>query len=469
MMTYPLSGKEERENRINRLAGEILEIGKTKLLLNMRFLDKALYQLKAAEAREDYFATDGQYLYYPPVEALKIYREDQERAVRMWMHPLMHCLFLHMFVDSGVTQEVWNLACDVAAEAMLCDLGFFQMTDPIDRMRKGVIEELKKEVHPLTAEKIYRYFMDETTDPGMLQAWQQLFVFDNHKIWYAKRNQSGYSDQKTNKKQEGKMDQSEESKGGPGEAPDARSKLWKHISERMESELQTFSREQGEKSGDFKKALYDLHRKRCDYRAFLRKFATRSEVMKVSPDEFDYIFYTYGMELYQDTPLIEPLEYSEDKKIRDFVIVIDTSGSVQGEMVKLFLEKTFSIIKQQEIFDRQFRLHIIQCDSEVKRDDVITTQQEFDSYMERIELRGFGGTDFRPAFEYVEMLKKNQAFHRLKGMLYFTDGLGKYPEKRPDYLTAFVFVNRESTYYARVPAWAIQVLLEKEDLQIIKE
>ena len=265
------------------------------------------------------------------------------------------------------------------------------------------------------------------------------------------------------------MDQSEESKGGPGEAPDARSKLWKHISERMESELQTFSREQGEKSGDFKKALYDLHRKRCDYRAFLRKFATRSEVMKVSPDEFDYIFYTYGMELYQDTPLIEPLEYSEDKKIRDFVIVIDTSGSVQGEMVKLFLEKTFSIIKQQEIFDRQFRLHIIQCDSEVKRDDVITTQQEFDSYMERIELRGFGGTDFRPAFEYVEMLKKNQAFHRLKGMLYFTDGLGKYPEKRPDYLTAFVFVNRESTYYARVPAWAIQVLLEKEDLQIIKE
>ena len=89
--------------------------------------------------------------------------------------------------------------------------------------------------------------------------------------------------------------------------------------------------------------------------------------------------------------------------------------------------------------------------------------------MERIELRGFGGTDFRPAFEYVEMLKKNQAFHRLKGMLYFTDGLGKYPEKRPDYLTAFVFVNRESTYYARVPAWAIQVLLEKEDLQIIKE
>ncbi len=175
------------------------------------------------------------------------------------------------------------------------------------------------------------------------------------------------------------------------------------------------------------------------------------------------------MELYKDTPLIEPLEYREDKKIRDFVIVIDTSGSVQGEMVRLFLEKTFSIIKQQETFDRQFRIHMIQCDSEVKKDDVITSQQEFDTYLEHLELKGFGGTDFRPAFDYVDLLKKNGEFKNLKGLLYFTDGLGKYPAKSPDYLTAFVFVNRESTYYAQVPTWAIQVLLEKEDLEIIKD
>lgn len=65
--------------------------------------------------------------------------------------------------------------------------------------------------------------------------------------------------------------------------------------------------------------------------------------MHTSLDEFDYIYYTYGLELYKDTPLIEPLEYREDKKIRDFVVVIDTSGSVQGDMVQLFLQKKHGI------------------------------------------------------------------------------------------------------------------------------
>lgn len=37
--------------------------------------------------------------------------------------------------------------------------------------------------------------------------------------------------------------------------------------------------------------------------------------------------------------LIEPLEYKEDKVIKDFVIAIDTSGSCAGELVKKFLNK----------------------------------------------------------------------------------------------------------------------------------
>ena len=30
--------------------------------------------------------------------------------------------------------------------------------------------------------------------------------------------------------------------------------------------------------------------------------------MKINDDEFDYIFYTYGLKLYEKMPLIEPLE-----------------------------------------------------------------------------------------------------------------------------------------------------------------
>lgn len=42
--------------------------------------------------------------------------------------------------------------------------------------------------------------------------------------------------------------------------------------------------------------------------------------------------------------------------------------------------------------------------------------------MEHLELIGEGGTDFRPAFEYVNHLIEQGEFYHLKGLIYFTDG-----------------------------------------------
>jgi predicted metal-dependent peptidase len=49
-------------------------------------------------------------------------------------------------------------------------------------------------------------------------------------------------------------------------------------------------------------------------------------------------------------PLIEPLEYKEVRRIKDFVIAIDTSGSVSGEEVQTFLQKTYNILLQENSF-----------------------------------------------------------------------------------------------------------------------
>ena len=43
--------------------------------------------------------------------------------------------------------------------------------------------------------------------------------------------------------------------------------------------------------------------------------------------------------------------------------------------------------------------------------------------IENIEIKGGGGTDFRPVFEYIK--KKN---YKPNAILYFTDGCGDYPE-----------------------------------------
>ena len=38
-----------------------------------------------------------------------------------------------------------------------------------------------------------------------------------------------------------------------------------------------------------------------------------------------------------------------------------------------------------------------------------------------------------PVFEHVDRLNAEGAFRHLRGLLYFTDGLGIYPKKRPKY------------------------------------
>ena len=77
--------------------------------------------------------------------------------------------------------------------------------------------------------------------------------------------------------------------------------------------------------------------------------------------------------------------------------------------------------------------------------------------------RGFGGTDFRPVFKYVDDLIAARELTNLKGMIYLTDGIGKYPEEPPDYECAFVFVNDDGAA-RKVPPWAMKVLMTEDEI-----
>ena len=162
-------------------------------------------------------------------------------------------------------------------------------------------------------------------------------------------------------------------------------------------------------------------------------------------------------------PLIEPLETKETKRIEDFVIVIDTSMSCSGELVKKFLEETCAVLSESESFFRKVNIHILQCDDKVRQDVKIENRDQLTKYMENLTLSGMGGTDFRPAFLYVEQMQRENRFDSLKGLLYFTDGRGIFPVKMPPYDTAFVFM-QENYMDVDVPPWAMKVILDEDDL-----
>ena len=150
-------------------------------------------------------------------------------------------------------------------------------------------------------------------------------------------------------------------------------------------------------------------------------------------------------------------------KIQEFVVVLDTSYSTSGNLVKQFLQETFTILSERDCFFHKSRLRIILCEDKVQMDEEITKKEELNAFLRRFTLVGGGGTDFRPAFSYIHQLQEQGELQDLRGLLYFTDGKGIYPKKRPNYPVAFCFV--EDYEEKQVPAWAMKVKISPEQLR----
>ena len=454
----------EKMEKMNKLAKDILILSRNTLLVNLRFLDAALSQFELYPIEADTLLTDGHRILYNPRHILKCYKTAKEIPVRDYLHIVMHCVFKHMYMDPTLNRPYWDLACDIAVENVITELGLKAVTTAWERQQAQYIAAVKKDLKHVTAEKVYSYLRQTVPDPARVAEIRGLFYADNHEIWYMTAEEIEIRFGLVAAQGDGKSD-SEGEKNGKGSETSraAMAAVWQTISERMQVDLETFGKQRGILSGAMTQNLAAVNREKYDYTAFLKKFAVMGEQMRINDDEFDYIFYTYGLKLYEKIPLVDPLEYNEVKAIKEFVIAIDTSGSTSGELVQKFVQKTYSILKSTESFFTKINLHIIQCDADIQEDKKITGQKDFDEYLMTMQIRGLGGTDFRPVFEYVAQLRQSKEFINLKGLIYFTDGYGTFPAKKPNYDTAFVFVDDEYNN-PDVPPWAIKLVLQKDQI-----
>ena len=149
---------------------------------------------------------------------------------------------------------------------------------------------------------------------------------------------------------------------------------------------------------------------KLDWKKLLREF-TQEEI-------FDYSFCPPDKRL-GESELFLPDFNDTDVAIRDLLFMVDTSGSVNEEMLNEVYSEVKGAIEQ---FSGRVEGKIGFFDTEVVEPVPFSSEEDFDD----IEAYGGGGTDFAPIFEYVREEYKNEM---PSGIIIYTDGYGSFPRE----------------------------------------
>lgn len=126
------------------------------------------------------------------------------------------------------------------------------------------------------------------------------------------------------------------------------------------------------------------------------------------------------MPVYTSTGLIAPGRVRIRPRVGDFVMVCDSSGSISRDTWRKFLS-TAQFVVDTLHFKTVHLLSVSHqvCDHvRLEKGDVVPSH-----------MKGGGGTQFAPAFDWVEQNLHSEP----EGLVYLTDGYGDFPEHPPTY------------------------------------
>ncbi len=284
--------KEEksRQEQIQILADEVMKLARDSVTVRFRFFDTALSRisLEWVHGLGGAGLTKGlDILRIDPVWLLQKYMESEGFPVRLLLHSLLHLIFLHPFQYEKLFSREWDLACDIAVENIILEMGTEADALITDSEKRAELSRLSRNLPAMTADCIYREFMTNRLSDRAYLDLKKLFLLDLHDGWSTA--------QETELPRE--LSVSEED--------------WKKITRRIRAELKSFS--QNKSAGEnLEKNLDATLKERYNYREILQNFMVSGEEIGINDEEFDYVYYTYGLSAYGNMPLVEPLEYKEN-------------------------------------------------------------------------------------------------------------------------------------------------------------
>jgi predicted metal-dependent peptidase len=177
----------------------------------------------------------------------------------------------------------------------------------------------------------------------------------------------------------------------------------------------------GDLSGALAMSIDNILSPRLDWRTLLSRFinaSARNDYALMPPNR-----------RYLHRGIYLPSMRSED--LPEAVVAIDTSGSVSQAELERFTAELTAIIS-----DCAMEVHLLYCDSKI-------TEAQRISRMDmpvKMKFKGGGGTDFRPAFKWVE-----QQGIQPRYMIYLTDmACNRFPQEHPPYPVLWAKTGQEN-------------------------
>lgn len=290
---------------------------------------------------------------------------DLPKAMGLLCATTMHMVMMHHLRRGGRDPSKWNMACDLAIEAILIDAG-------LQLPKKN---PLPSGLSNLSAERIYDELPDQPPGP----------------------NGSAPQDPGGN----GGIEDSEGTANGDQEKATEEETTMRS----MVAEAAQIAKQMGMLPGKLQEAISEAIRPVVHWPSVLRKFLTER-----MPDDFTW---ARGNRRFVHQGLYLPSVNVTPTGI--LAVYVDTSGSVSSAELSQFLAEIRAIYTDL----RPKALHIIGCDARVQSHQVFEGDD-----VPAVEIKGRGGTDFRPPFNRMRELDI-----RPQCAVYLTDGEGPYPDE----------------------------------------
>lgn len=410
-----------------------------------------------------HLATDGEFVFYHPGMVYRCFqKKGNQKAAKQYsgeiMHIVIHGILGHFWMDEDYKDRklCWGIM-DLLVEHFIrtCFLKKEYGSDEWDENY-----EWEERISGLLDKGMGSYFLIRKKRNGrkkVLTLAKSTAVHDNHLIWHKAENEGGEGEGKTGEAVGQGAGQ------GKGKGRGTAMKCWKMASEEILNRNVDFKELCGMSKDDLTKLLergliaagfgqgigtgagdaeecFQAKEDPSSYTETLKKLCRETEAVHEEPDSLDYMLYQYGLDLYGDVPLIEPLEENPHPMMETMVFALDTSGSCYGEIAERFLGATRRILQDAAALGKIKHIYFVECDDVIQKVTQFQKAKEMENYVSgRTRLHGYGGTSFVPVFDWIRKMREKREFSEVTALFYLTDGFGVYPDKKPDYPVYFVF------------------------------